>query len=227
MPDVAFSKDSSHTQSPQGPPPREDISEQELNPTCGSQLRMQLQRVSLALTLSSVGALTPTMVCLDGVHNFRPVSPLLPGLYRSAALEQATASDAAIILDSARIRTIVDLRNQDEIDRARAQSTEMGRKLLAAFDGQAAVGPSQVASEGAGVLTRHHVPLLGDVDGFLDEVATRLSPAKKAQAAMYRAVDMRRHDQLLYDELARGQQHWPPLYYYAATTVLPLLYCHC
>ena len=58
------------------------------------------------------------IVGLDGVANFRLVSPSLPGIYRSAALERATAADAAEILDRYKIRTIIDLRNEDEIDKA-------------------------------------------------------------------------------------------------------------
>ena len=44
----------------------------------------------------------------EGVLNLRPVSPSLPGLYRSAAYERATAADAAEILDGG---TVIDLRN--------------------------------------------------------------------------------------------------------------------
>ena len=47
----------------------------------------------------------------EGVLNLRPVSPSLPGLYRSAAYERETAADAAEILDGLRIRTVIDLRN--------------------------------------------------------------------------------------------------------------------
>ena len=142
---------------------------------------------------------------LEGVQNFRPVRSL-PGLFRSASLEQATASDAAFLLDSARVRTIVDLRNDDEIARARATATPVGLSLLAAFDSGAAVGASCIASEGGGVLRRFQVPLLGDVDGLLDEVAARLPTAKRMEAALYRTVDMRRHDRLVYDALSQGKQ---------------------
>ena len=93
-----------------------------------------------AATVQLLLLLVQQTSALTGVYNFRCVSPLLPGLYRSANLEQATAGDAAYLLDGARIRTIVDLRNQDEIDKARASSTEMGRKLIAEFDAGAAVG---------------------------------------------------------------------------------------
>jgi len=143
---------------------------------------------------------------LQGVFNFRPVSPSLPGLYRSANLDQATAADAAYILDGAKVRTIIDLRNQDEIERAATEATEFGQKLLRAFDEGASVGTSQVASEGHGRLSRHHVPLMEDVDGFLDAIASRLPAAKKAQAAVLRSFDMRKHDQLVYDALAKGKQ---------------------
>ena len=146
-------------------------------------------------------------VSLEGVANFRAVSPSLPGLYRAGALERATAADVAYLLDGARIRTIIDLRNDDEIDGAWRASSEFGRALRGAYDGLAPVGPGKPASEGAGVLRRAQVPLLVDADAFLDEVARSLSPARRAEAAMYRAFDMRRHDRLLYDEVARGYGH--------------------
>lgn len=129
---------------------------------------------------------------MQGVFNCRAVSPRLPGLYRSANLEQATAADAALLLDRLRVRTIVDLRNRDEIEEAEAKATGAGRSLLRAFQTGAPVGPGCVASEGQGVLSRHHVPLLGDVDAFLDEVATRLPPSKKIKARMLRNVNIRK-----------------------------------
>ena len=57
---------------------------------------------------------------LEGVANFRAVSPRLPGLYRSAELERATDADAEYLLDTLGVRTIIDLRNDDEIAKARA-----------------------------------------------------------------------------------------------------------
>ena len=42
------------------------------------------------------------------------------------------------------------------------------------------------------VLCRHHVPLLQDVDGFLDEVASRMPASKKAQASAWRMFNMRK-----------------------------------
>ena len=137
------------------------------------------------------------------VQNLRPVSPSLPGIYRSAAFEQATDADAALILDGVRIRTVLDLRSQDEIDKALAAATPVGRALFAAYADGAPVGPGELASEGTGRLRRVHVPLLADVDAFWVEVATRLSPAKKAEAMLYRSVDGKRYDRLLYDELPR------------------------
>ena len=138
---------------------------------------------------------------IEAVRNFRPVSPSLPGIYRSASLEQATAADAAFLLDGAKIRTVIDLRNEDEIAKARKGATPAGRQLLAAFDDGALVGAGCVASVGGGRLRRVHVPLLSEIDGFFDEVAARLSPLKKAEALMYRTVDMKRYNRLLYDEV--------------------------
>ena len=123
-------------------------------------------------------AAIPT-VGLDGVANFRLVSPSLPGIYRSAALERATAADAAEILDRYKIRTIIDLRNEDEIDKARASATQFGRSLCAAYDGCEPVGPGCLASEGSGWLCRERVPLLADVDAFWSAVEAKLAQVKK------------------------------------------------
>lgn len=151
------------------------------------------------MLVGAASAMTP----VRGVQNLRPVSPSLPGLYRSAAFEQATAADAAEMLDGLKIRTVVDLRGQDEIDRAQATATPIGRALFAAYHDGAKVGPGQLASEGTGYLRRVHVPLLEDRDAFWAEVAARLSPKRKAELMLYRSFDGKRYDKLLYDELAR------------------------
>ena len=162
--------------------------------------------VGIRAMLPLLCALATGHVSLEGVANFRAVSPSLPGLYRAGALERATAADVAYLLDGARIRTIIDLRNDDEIDGAWRKSSDYGRALRGAYDGLAPVGPGRPASEGAGNLCRSHVPLLVDADAFLEEVAASLSPARKAEAAAYRMFDGKRYDRLLYDEVARGKQ---------------------
>jgi hypothetical protein len=157
-----------------------------------------------ASTTQSPPGLAPSV--LSGVGNFRPVSPLLPGVFRSAGLERAGAADVAHLLDGARIRTIIDLRNDDEIEKARGASTSYGRALCDLFDRGAVVGAGQAASEGAGTLARVQIPLLGDTEAFFDEVAARLPAARKAEANLYRTFDAKRYDRLLYDEVARNRQ---------------------
>jgi protein-tyrosine phosphatase len=60
----------------------------------------------------------------EGIHNFRAVRdyPLKGGgvfrprmIYRAGALEQMTAEDAAYLADDLNLRTILDLRHQDEV----------------------------------------------------------------------------------------------------------------
>ena len=148
----------------------------------------------------------PVAYGLEGIKNFRPVSPSLPGIYRSAALETATAADVAHFLDGAKIRTIIDLRNDDEIDKARREGTDYGLALVDAYNNRAPVGRGQIASEGSGYLRRVRVPLLCDVDAFFEGVASQLSPAKKAEAMAYKTFNAKRYDQLLYDEVAKGKQ---------------------
>lgn len=146
------------------------------------------------------------LVALDGVSNFRAVSASLPGLYRSAALDSATDAAAAYILDGARIRTIIDLRNEDEIFRAQRRASRVGRLLTAAYNNGAAVGAGKLASEGCGVLRRYHVPVYENVDGFFEEVERRLRPAKRAEALLYKSFDTKKLSRLLYDEVSRGRQ---------------------
>eukprot|EP00965_Chrysotila_dentata_P229971 6197509-Pleurochrysis_carterae.AAC.2 len=168
-------------------------------------LTMQLP---LLLTTLTTQALLPSAAAcsLQGVRNFRSVSRSLPELYRSGCLEQATDADAAHILDSARIRTIIDLRNDDEIRKARDCATEFGQKLLMEFQHNSPVGHGCVASEGTGCLSWHHVPLWANTDGFFDEVERRMSAVRKAEAAVYKSMSGKKYNQLLYDEVARGKQ---------------------
>lgn len=141
---------------------------------------------------------------LEGVRNFRAVAPSLPGLYRSAGLENATDWDAALILDSARIRCVLDLRSDDEIERARRGASRAGRSLLAAFERGARVGAGCVASEGNGRLRRVHVSLFGDLEAFFAVVEGRMPAQSKARAFLTRGFSGKAYDQLIYEELASG-----------------------
>lgn len=180
------------------------------------------------LTVSSAGLLLPQ----DGVLNFRRVSPSLPGLYRSAALEQASERDAARILDSAKVRTLIDLRSEDEIERAACAATSAGARLIEAYDRGAPVGAGCLASEGCGHLRRIHVPLLGDVEvpappihappaaplalcaayasaatppqAFFEEIERRMPAQRKAKAMVLRGFSGKAYDQMLYDEVTNG-----------------------
>ena len=148
----------------------------------------------------------PNFSPTEGVRNFRRVSPRLPGLFRSGGLESMTENDAAFLLDRAKIRTIIDLRNSDEIEKAASEATPVSALFRAAYDSGAPVGPGRLASEGSGVLRRIHVPLYEDVDGFFDEIEKRLSPGKKAEALMYKAFNTEKYNKVLYDEVSKGKQ---------------------
>jgi len=161
------------------------------------------QRVARLYACASIGSAN----VLQGVRNFRAVSPALPGLFRSASLEGMTEHDAAFLLDCAKIRTIIDLRSQDEIDKAAEDSTHTAALFRAAYDDGAPVGAGRLASEGSGFLRRIHVPLFEDVDGFFEEVEKQLNPVQKAQALMYKTLKAEQYVKLLYNEVARGKQH--------------------
>lgn len=139
--------------------------------------------------LPSVSALCLASAAVSGVQNFRAVSPSLPRVYRSAALDHITHSGLDE-LRSRQVRTVIDLRNSDEVARARAKASSGGEALWQAFEEEE--------------IQRVHVPILRDVDAFFDEVERRLPPTRAAEAFLWRCVDGQRLTRLLYDEVSRG-----------------------
>ncbi|KAJ1625787.1 protein-tyrosine phosphatase-like protein [Pavlovales sp. CCMP2436] len=129
---------------------------------------------------------------LVGVRNFRRVSARLPDVYRSAAPETLTALDVES-LKRLRVHCVIDLRNQDEITKARAKATPEGLELAGCLD-----------AGGFGNMRREHIPVLNDMDSFWDSVESQLPPLRKAESIVYRALDGERLNQLLYSALSEG-----------------------
>ena len=118
------------------------------------------------------------------VLNFRPVSPLLlPGLYRSATLDSATSEDAELVLSDLRIRTFIELRNDNELTKAESFS-DGGRRLR------------EVAK-----IVR--LPLLEDVDGLFGSVVETLPLNKRVEAGFLKAFSGRSYDKVVLEELTR------------------------
>jgi protein tyrosine/serine phosphatase len=128
-----------------------------------------------------------------GVQNFRRVSARLPGIYRSGSPETATGSDVEA-LASLGITHVVDLRNFDEIARARTEdkSTPEGRALAELLE-----------ANDSGWM-RVHLPLLDNMDTFFDAVEAQLPLGKKAEALLYKTLSGRAFNELLYKRLADG-----------------------
>ena len=67
-------------------------------------------------TILALPLVVASIVPLEGVRNCRAVSARLPGIYRAAQLEAASASDAVMLCQTLGVCTVIDLRNDDEIE---------------------------------------------------------------------------------------------------------------
>ena len=104
-------------------------------------------------------------ISLQGIKNFRPLrgaASTLP-VYRCAALDGATPADVIALasIDGKRLGRVIDLRNDDEIGKGRANRT------AAATDFYRSIRAEQL------LINR---PLLGDIDGFWGAVADQSPP---------------------------------------------------
>ena len=142
----------------------------------------------LAFSALSLGA---RALELAGIRNFRAVSSRLPGVYRSAAVETATAEDCELLAAHG-ITCVIDLRNADEMAKARAKATPHGLALAERLDC------------GDGRWRRIHVPVLNDMDAFFDAIEAQLPVAKRAQALLFRGFSGEQLNRLLYDALSEG-----------------------
>ncbi|GAX17589.1 hypothetical protein FisN_18Lh243 [Fistulifera solaris] len=104
---------------------------------------IQFLFVFLALELSSFTTL----------RNFRPI--ITPNVFRSAALDELSQTEAQILYDSLRSGLILDLRNQDEMEKSQSKATEGSQWFYDEL---------QVSH----TLTRIHLPILQSVDEFWD-----------------------------------------------------------
>jgi hypothetical protein len=146
--------------------------------------------MTLRLTVLAAAVRACAGTELVGVRNFRRVSARLPGIYRSAAPESVTALDVETLI-RLRVHCVVDLRNEDEIAKARAKATPEGLELAERLDA-------------GGLIRRVHIPILNDMDSFWDSVERQLPVARKAESLVYRALDGQRLNQLLYSTLSEG-----------------------
>lgn len=128
---------------------------------------------------------------LSGIRNFRAVSPRLPGVYRSAAIETASEEDCELLLKHG-VTCVIDLRNADEMEKARLKATPRGRVLAEQLDA------------GEGRWRRIHVPVLYDMDRFFDAVEAQMPASKRVQALLYRFSSGQQLNRLLYDALSEG-----------------------
>ena len=107
---------------------------------------------------------TAASISLQGIKNFRRLRGAASSLpvYRCAALDGATPADVIALasIDGKRLGCVIDLRNDDEIGKGRANRT------AAATDFYQAISNEQLVNR----------PLLGDIDGFWAAVADQAPP---------------------------------------------------
>ena len=118
----------------------------------------------IARRLIAVAA-TAAAISLQGIKNFRPLRGAAASLpvYRCAALDGATPADVIALasIDGKRLGRVIDLRNEDEIGKGRANRT------AAATDFYRSIAAEEL------LINR---PLLGDITGFWGAVAEQAPP---------------------------------------------------
>ena len=128
------------------------------------QLCQQCSLSMIARRLVAVAA-TAAAISLQGIKNFRPLRGAASSLpvYRCAALDGATPADVIALasIDGKRLGRVIDLRNDDEIGKGRANRT------AAATDFYQSIRAEEL------LINR---PLLGDIDGFWGAVADQAPP---------------------------------------------------
>ncbi|GAX26127.1 hypothetical protein FisN_18Hh243, partial [Fistulifera solaris] len=87
------------------------------------------------------------------LRNFRPI--IAPNVFRSAALDQLSQTEAQILYESLRSGIVLDLRNQDEMEKSQSKATEGSQWFYDQL-------------QDSNRLTRIHLPILQNVDEFWD-----------------------------------------------------------
>jgi hypothetical protein len=103
----------------------------------------------LALELSSKHFTT--------LRNFRPIAP---NVFRSAALDELSQLEAQILYESLRSGILLDLRNEDEMEKSQNKATEGSQWF---YDQLLQTNENDIHT-----LTRIHLPILQNVDDFWD-----------------------------------------------------------
>ena len=126
---------------------------------------------------------------LDGVKNFRDLaeatSAVKPGrAFRTATLGEATEADASLILRRLNVKSLVDLRSDDEFEPilGAVQSTFETRSFSRADS------PRRFVAAGDAP-TRYLVPML-DYDRYYGAIYERMTVLEKAKAAVFSAQAM-------------------------------------
>ena len=125
---------------------------------------MMIARV-VAVAASAASIRSAASISLQGIKNFRRLRGAASSLpvYRCAALDGAPPADVIALasIDGKRLGRVIDLRNDDEIGKGRANRT------AAATDFYRSIRAEQL------LINR---PLLGDIDGFWGAVADQAPP---------------------------------------------------
>ena len=120
---------------------------------------------AVVVAASAASIRSAASISLQGIKNFRPLRGAASSLpvYRCAALDGATPADVIALasIDGKRLGRVIDLRNDDEIGKGRANRT------AAATDFYRSIAAEEL------LINR---PLLGDIDGFWGAVADQAPP---------------------------------------------------
>ena len=119
----------------------------------------------VAVAASAASIRSAASISLQGIKNFRRLRGAASSLpvYRCAALDGATPADVIALasIDGKRLGRVIDLRNDDEIGKGRANRT------AAATDFYRSIAAEEL------LINR---PLLGDITGFWGAVADQAPP---------------------------------------------------
>lgn len=127
------------------------------------------------------------MTSFTTLRNFRPVCE--PNVFRSAALDELSQNEAEQLCESFRSGILLDLRNDDEIEKSQKKASVgaqwfYAQLLVAEIDGD----PSQNDNKPSNKLSRVHLPILQNVDDFWDVTIAHMPTWQRMSATALNIV---------------------------------------
>jgi len=150
----------------------------------------------LLLFYSTTKTAITKAIVLTTVKNLRSIVPGL--IYRSASLDELSQDDAQLVLSGEALNStlplaaVIDLRNQDEIEKGQRVHTDGSRFFYKSLKNQ----------KDSSILL--HIPTLRDIDGFWEEAITRMDPIERVKAIAQTVVQGGALDRAAARNLERG-----------------------